>query len=45
MVGAELIDVRDNKQIWGEQYNRKLADALAVQQEISREISGGCAPS
>ena len=40
MVGAELIDVRDNKQIWGEQYNRKLADALAVQQEISREISG-----
>src|SRR5438876_10180158 len=33
-------DVRDNKQIWGEQYNRKLADALAVQQEISREISG-----
>jgi len=40
MVGAELLDVRDNKQIWGEQYNRKLADALAVQQEISREISG-----
>jgi Flp pilus assembly protein TadD len=31
--------VRDNKQIWGEQYNRKLADALEVQQEISREIS------
>jgi serine/threonine protein kinase/Tfp pilus assembly protein PilF len=40
MVGAELIDIRDNKQIWGEQYNRKLADALAVQQEISHEISG-----
>src|SRR2546426_920413 len=38
MVGAELIDVRDNKQIWGEQYNRKLADALAVQQEISRDF-------
>jgi tetratricopeptide (TPR) repeat protein len=31
--------VRDNKQLWGEQYNRKVADALAVQQEISREIS------
>jgi len=31
--------VRDNKQVWGEQYNRKLADALAVQQEISREIT------
>src|SRR5262249_44139563 len=39
MVSAELLDVRDNKQAWGEQYNRKLADALAVQQEISREIS------
>jgi len=39
IVSAELLDVRDNKQVWGEQYNRKLADALAVQQEISREIS------
>ena len=38
-INAELVDVRDNKQIWGEQYNRKLADALVVQQEISREIS------
>lgn len=39
LVSAELLDVRDNKQIWGEQYNRKVADALAVQQEISREIT------
>jgi eukaryotic-like serine/threonine-protein kinase len=39
MVGVELLDVRDNKQIWGDQYNRKLADALGMQQEISREIS------
>jgi serine/threonine protein kinase/tetratricopeptide (TPR) repeat protein len=38
-VGVELLDARDNKQIWGDQYNRKLADALAVQQEISREIT------
>jgi len=38
-VNAALIDVRDNKQLWGEQYNRKVADALDVQQEISREIS------
>ena len=38
-VSAELLDVRDNKEVWGEQYNRKLADALSVQQEISREIS------
>jgi TolB-like protein/Tfp pilus assembly protein PilF len=39
IVSAELVDVRNNKQLWGEQYNRKVADALAVQQEISREIT------
>src|SRR5262249_39434474 len=39
VINAALVDVRDNKQLWGEQYNRKVADALAVQQEISREIS------
>jgi TolB-like protein/Flp pilus assembly protein TadD len=38
-ISTELLDVRDNKQVWGEQYNRRLADALAVQQEISREIT------
>ncbi|MBI3666374.1 MAG: protein kinase [Acidobacteria bacterium] len=38
-ISAELVDARDSSQIWGEQYNRKLADILAVQQEISREIS------
>ena len=39
MISTALVDVRDNKQLWGEQYSRKVADALAVQQEISREIS------
>ena len=38
-ISAELLDVRDNKQIWGEQYGRKVSDALAMQQEISREIT------
>ena len=38
MVGAELIDVRDNKQIWGEQYNRKLSNLVTVQQEIAADI-------
>jgi tetratricopeptide (TPR) repeat protein len=32
------VDVRDDRQLWGEQYNRKLADILGVQEEISREI-------
>jgi serine/threonine-protein kinase len=38
-VSTELIDVRNNRHLWGEQYNRKLHDILAVQEEISREIS------
>jgi eukaryotic-like serine/threonine-protein kinase len=37
-VSAELVDVRDDRQLWGEQYNRKLADILGVQEDISREI-------
>ena len=39
LISVELVDVRDKKQIWGEQYNRKLEDALALQQDISRQIS------
>jgi eukaryotic-like serine/threonine-protein kinase len=39
MVGAELVDVRDNRQIESWKYNRKLADVFAVQEEIAREIS------
>jgi serine/threonine protein kinase/tetratricopeptide (TPR) repeat protein len=38
-ISAELIDVRSNRHLWGEQYNRKLLDILAVQEEISTEIS------
>ncbi len=36
---AELMDVAKGSQIWGGQYNRKLSDLLAVQEEIAREIS------
>ena len=43
-VSAELVDVRDNKELWGEQYNRKTADALAVQQEIAQVISARLRP-
>jgi TolB-like protein len=38
-VSTELVDVRDNKQLWGEQYSRKVADVIDIQQDISREIS------
>lgn len=39
MINVELINVQDNSQIWGQQYNRNLADVFAVQQEIAQEIS------
>ncbi|HEX4951523.1 MAG TPA: BTAD domain-containing putative transcriptional regulator, partial [Blastocatellia bacterium] len=39
VIQADLIDVKDGAQLWGEKYNRKLADILAVQAEISREIT------
>jgi TolB-like protein/Tfp pilus assembly protein PilF len=39
VVSAELMDILDNKQLWGEQYERKVSDLLAVQREIAAEIS------
>ena len=39
-VSAELVDAREDKQLWGEQYSRKLADTASVQQEIATAISG-----
>jgi serine/threonine-protein kinase len=38
-ISVELVDVSNNRQIWGQQYNRKMSDLLAMQSEISREIS------
>jgi eukaryotic-like serine/threonine-protein kinase len=40
-ISTELVDVRDNRRLWGEQYSRKLAGILVVQDEIAREISDG----
>jgi eukaryotic-like serine/threonine-protein kinase len=38
-ISVALVDARNNRQLWGEKYNRKLADILAVQEEITQEIS------
>ncbi len=40
-ISAKLVDVSDNRQLWGEQYNRKRSDILVVQDEIAREITEG----
>ena len=39
VISTEMVDARDNRLLWGQQYNRKLTDLLTVQEEISREIS------
>lgn len=39
IIQADLVDVSNGSQLWGEQYNRRLADIFTVQEEISREIS------
>ena len=38
-VSAELVDVRNNSHLWGGQFNRKLSDIQAVQEEIAEQIS------
>ena len=38
-VNTELVETRSNRQIWGEQYNRRLTDVMAIQEQISQEIS------
>ena len=38
-ISAELIDVQNNRQLWGDQFNRRASDLMAVQEEISTVIS------
>ena len=45
LISTELIDIRDNKQLWGDKYERKLADMLSVQREIAREITNNLRPT
>jgi serine/threonine protein kinase/tetratricopeptide (TPR) repeat protein len=39
VIRAELIDVAQESQLWGEQYCRQMTDIFALQAEISQEIS------
>jgi TolB-like protein/Tfp pilus assembly protein PilF len=38
-ISVELVDVRNNKLLWGEQYERKMSDLLATQREIAAAIA------
>jgi serine/threonine protein kinase/Tfp pilus assembly protein PilF len=39
LISAELVDVKDNKRLWGRQYKSKLAEILPLQGEIAQEIT------
>jgi len=38
-INIELVDSKDNTYIWGRQYERRRADLLTLQEEITREVS------
>ncbi|MEP7343122.1 MAG: protein kinase [Acidobacteriota bacterium] len=38
-INAELVDVRNGRQIWGERFTRKVSDLMSVQEEIAQKIS------
>ena len=38
-LSVELVDARNNKLLWGEQYNRTMSDLLSTQREIAAEIA------
>jgi len=38
MIQTDLVNVADGTELWGDQFNRKVADLIAVQGDISKEI-------
>jgi TolB-like protein/Tfp pilus assembly protein PilF len=43
-ISAELVNTRDNRHMWGEQYNRRLSDLIVVQQDIVNQMSDQLRP-
>jgi serine/threonine-protein kinase len=39
VINVELVDSHDGSHLWGEQYNRQIADLVALQEEMSQEIA------
>src|SRR5262249_3565964 len=39
LISAELVDVRDNSVLWGQQYHHRLADVSSASEELARELS------
>ena len=39
IIRAELVNVKDGTQIWGDEYDRRVSDIVGVQRDIAKEIS------
>jgi serine/threonine protein kinase/tetratricopeptide (TPR) repeat protein len=39
VIQADLVNVSDGSQLWGERFNRKLADVFSIQDEIAKQIA------
>ncbi len=45
VIRAEMVDVSDGSQIWGDQFSRGMADLLSIQEEISRALATSLKPT
>jgi TolB-like protein/DNA-binding winged helix-turn-helix (wHTH) protein len=43
-INAQLIQMKDQSQVWARQYDRELSDLLSVEQAIAQEIAGEIQP-
>ena len=44
MIQADLVSVADGSELWGDQFNRKVSDLIAVQGDIAKEIYDNLRP-
>jgi serine/threonine-protein kinase len=45
LISAELVDVRDNKQLWGDIIEHEIPDMLSAQRELAQEITNKLRPT
>ncbi len=38
-ISVELVEVRNNRHLWGDKYSRKLSEVLLLQEEVARQMS------
>ncbi len=43
-IGMELVDVRNDRHLWGHQYQGKVSDLISLQREITNDVSDALRP-